>query len=91
MEKKPPTNMPASPTPPNADQRLFVGTVISLTWQLFIVVLVPFLGGHFLDVRFDTAPLFTLLGLVLALLLTGAVTYRAYQVLAAGPTEKKND
>jgi hypothetical protein len=28
-------------TPPTAEQQLFVGTVLSLSWQLLIVVVIP--------------------------------------------------
>lgn len=68
-------------TPPTAEQQLFVGTVLSLSWQLLIVVVVPFLGGHFLDERYDSSPWFTLAGLLLALTMAVLVTYRGYQTL----------
>lgn len=66
---------------PTPQQQLFVATAITLTWQLFVVVLLPFLGGQWLDNKQDSAPLFTLIGLGIALALAALVTYRAYQVL----------
>ncbi|CAN5124847.1 hypothetical protein BH09PAT3_BH09PAT3_6460 [soil metagenome] len=93
MEQK---SKPDSPQPtqlPTAEQQLFIGTLLSLTWQLLIVVVVPFVGGHFLDERYDTAPLYTLIGLGLALALAALVTYRGYQTLtqAQSKSEKKHD
>lgn len=67
---------------PTAEQQLFIGTLLSITWQLLIVVVLPFVGGHYLDERYDTTPLWTLVGLGLALAMAGIVTYRGYQTLA---------
>lgn len=76
---------------PTAEQQLFVGTILSLSWQLLVVVVVPFLGGHYLDTRYHTEPWLTLAGLALALALAVLVTYRSYQTLlrAHKPTETK--
>ena len=77
------------PQVPTREQQLFVGTFISLSWQLLVVVLVPFIGGHFLDQKLGTAPLWTLLGLGLALSLATVATYRAYKTVATA-TKKDN-
>ena len=80
---------------PTAEQQLFVGTILSLSWQLLFVVVVPFIGGHYLDERNNTTPVFTLAGLGLALSLAALVTYRNYQILnkanAKTQSEKKDD
>lgn len=83
MERAPLTKKQTSTDLPTAQQQLFIGTVVSLTWQLLVVVLVPFIGGHYLDTRYDTAPLWTLIGLGVALLLASLATYRGYQTLSA--------
>lgn len=81
MEHKTPTKSDDSPTLPTAEQQLFVGTILSLTWQLLAVVVLPLAGGHFLDQRYDSTPLWTLVGLALALSLAVIATYRGYQTL----------
>ncbi len=78
MEQKSTIKSAKTPDLPTAAQQLFVGTIISLSWQLLIVVVGPFLGGHFLDEKYHTTPLWTLIGLGVALLLAGLVTYRGY-------------
>jgi hypothetical protein len=79
---KPETPHPAPVQIPTAEQQLFVGTLLTLSWQLLIVVVLPLVGGHFMDDRYNTTPLYTLLGLGLALSLAALVTYRGYQTLA---------
>ena len=77
---------------PTAHQQLFVGTMISLSWQLLIVVLAPAIGGHFLDQKTDREPLFTILGYVLAISLAALITYRAYKTMTTeSNTEVKHD
>lgn len=71
-----------TPQLPTAQQQLFIGTVLSVTWQLLIVVTLPFIGGHYLDEHFGSTPLWTLVGLVLALALAALVTYRGYKLLS---------
>jgi F0F1-type ATP synthase assembly protein I len=82
MERSSITKPNKSPELPTAEQQLFMGTVVTLTWQLLIVVVVPFVGGHFLDEHLGTTPVWTLAGLGLALILAGLATYRGYQTLA---------
>lgn len=68
-------------TTPTAQQQLFIGTAITLSWQLLVVVLMPALSGHFIDKHYQTTPLFTLVGLAAALSLAALVTYRGYKTL----------
>lgn len=51
-----------------AHSNAFVGMALTMSWQLAIVVLLPILGGHFIDVRQHSAPWFTLAGLGLAII-----------------------
>ncbi len=39
-----------------------------MSWQLAVVVLVPIVGGYKLDLRFHSSPLWTLIGLALAMI-----------------------
>lgn len=74
---------------PTREQQLFVGTFISLSWQLLVVVLVPFIGGHLLDQRLGTTPLWTIIGLSLALSLAALTTYRAYKTVSSSNKDTK--
>jgi F0F1-type ATP synthase assembly protein I len=48
-------------------QQLFMGTMLGMSWQLALVVLVPIFGGYKLDTHFNTSPYLTLTGLVVAM------------------------
>jgi F0F1-type ATP synthase assembly protein I len=49
-------------------RNLFLVMAMNMTWQLAIVVIVPVVGGHYLDDHFGTAPLWIIVGGVIALL-----------------------
>ncbi len=71
--KRTPTNSVTVPTPaggPKAKntQVLFNSAAIGMSWQLAVVVLVPIVGGYKLDLRFHSSPLWTLIGLALAMI-----------------------
>lgn len=55
---------------------------LNMSWQLAIVVLVPILGGYALDMRFNSLPLWTATGFVLALLSMVAVVWRQYKLFS---------
>lgn len=56
-------------------RQLFFSEVIGLSWRLAFTVLVPLIGGIQLDKRYDTEPLFTLLGLALAFVFGSAAVW----------------
>lgn len=66
---------------PSRQQQLFVGVFAGMSMQLLFVVLIPFLGGHFIDQKLQTAPLFTLIGLGVALVAAGLTVWRAYKTV----------
>lgn len=71
--KRAPTNSVAAPTPAGRpetknNQVLFNSAAIGMSWQLAVVVLVPIVGGYKLDQRFHSSPLWTLVGLALAMI-----------------------
>lgn len=47
-------------------QSLFYVMVMDMTWQLAVVVLLPIVGGFYLDRYFHTAPGLLIAGIVLA-------------------------
>ena len=44
----------------------FIGAVLTMSWQLAIVVLIPVVGGFELDRHFKTLPIITIIGFVIA-------------------------
>lgn len=77
-EKAVPVAQNSGGTQPKFDQamyqrNLFLILLLSMTWQLAIVVLIPLVGGHELDKHYHTAPLWTVIGGVVALLGVAAV------------------
>lgn len=50
-------------------KQLFISSALTMSWQMAIAVLVPIVGGYYLDQYFKTTPLITLLGMVAALAL----------------------
>ena len=61
------SNVPQPSLDISAYNSLFVSMVLGMSWQLAVVVVVPIVGGHLLDLRQKTDPLFTLIGLVIAI------------------------
>lgn len=55
----------------------FRGAAIGMSWQLAIIVLLPILGGYKLDATYGSTPLWTLVGLCLALVGSVLVIRRA--------------
>lgn len=52
----------------SAQQNMFIAMTLSMSWQLALVVIVPIVGGHFLDEHYRMAPWLTLVGLVVAII-----------------------
>ncbi len=50
-------------------KQMFISSALSMSWQMAIAVLVPIVGGYYLDQYFKTSPFITLFGMVLALVL----------------------
>jgi len=63
-------------------RRQFFVAGLNMSWQLAIVVLVPVIGGHKLDERFSSTPLWTFIGLGLALLLMFFILKRQLQLVS---------
>lgn len=79
-------------TPPNSpdpnevmyQQNLFLVTVLNMSWQLAIGVIVPIVGGYKLDEHYDTKPWLTIVGFVIA----AAATFVIMKVTVAQATKK---
>jgi F0F1-type ATP synthase assembly protein I len=57
-------------------QNLFIVMALNMSWQLAVVVIVPLVGGYKLDQHFDSSPIYTIIGLVVAVLASFGVLYR---------------
>ncbi len=62
-------------------QKLFIGTMFGVSWQMAIAVLLPTVAGYQLDNHFNTAPVLTLIGLTLAVVGSVLVIRRALKDL----------
>ncbi len=60
-----------------AAKQLFISSVISMSWQMAVAVLVPVVGGYYLDRHFNSAPWITLFGLMLGVILCVMIVRRA--------------
>lgn len=69
-----------SPPPAKRNQEYSMWSALGLVWELGYIIAIPAVlfgfGGAYLDKRFGLSPLFTLLGLLLALLISGFAVYR---------------
>lgn len=69
---------------------VFLAAAFNLSWQLAIVVLVPIFAGYKLDQHFNALPVFTVVGLVVAMFGTAAVLRRQLQLLGPPPKAKSS-
>jgi F0F1-type ATP synthase assembly protein I len=63
-------------------RNLFLIMALNMTWQLAIVVLLPVVGGYYLDQHFGTTPILVIIGAVIAVLGVAGVLRRV--VMMAG-------
>ena len=83
------TATPLSPAPNSSKTSKYsanpsgivVSLSISMGWQLAVVVLAPLLGGHFIDKKMDSAPIWTIVGLAVAMAGMIVVVKRTLQQL----------
>jgi F0F1-type ATP synthase assembly protein I len=57
----------SKPSLATGDGAVFLAAALDMSWRLAIAVLVPIIGGHFLDEAFNTAPWITVAGFIVAL------------------------
>ncbi|MBI2934698.1 MAG: AtpZ/AtpI family protein [Chloroflexi bacterium] len=66
-----------------------VWTLMGLGWYIGLSIALPLLAGWWLDGKVDTAPWFTLLGLVLGLVLAFTGAYRMVLTMIQEQSNKK--
>ncbi len=69
------------PVNDDLSQKLFVGTMLGMSWQMAIAVLIPTVGGYKLDDYFHTSPKLTLLGLSIAVVASVLIIRNAIKSL----------
>jgi F0F1-type ATP synthase assembly protein I len=52
-----------------------------MSWQLLIVIVLPVVGGHLLDTRYHTAPIWMIVGVIVGLVGTIAVVRQTVRQL----------
>jgi F0F1-type ATP synthase assembly protein I len=62
-------------------KRLFFAGLIDISWRLSVAIILPIVGGYWLDNKTDSGNLFTLIGLLFGTILAGLVIYRTYKTL----------
>jgi len=72
-----------------AAKQLFISSALSMSWQMAIAVLVPIVGGFYLDKYFKTTPYLTLTGFILAILLVVLIVRRTIKQIPANDIEMK--
>ena len=68
----------------------FLLATTNMSWQLAVVVLIPIIGGFKIDQYFNSLPVGTIIGFILAMTGMGVVVWRQLQLLAP-KTETKVD
>lgn len=74
-----------------SDRSIFIAAVLNLTWQMAIVVLVPIVGGYYLDKYFHTVPLITIVGFVVSSFCVAIVLKQQLEMFGPTPTASKSD
>lgn len=68
---------------------IFVSAALDMSWRLAVVVLVPIIGGFALDRRFNSSPLLSISGFILAIAGVAVVIRQMLQQVAQLPVPKK--
>lgn len=69
--------------------KLFIGAALDMSWRLAIVVLLPVIGGFKLDEHYNTTPLITIGGFVVAMGGMALVVRNMLQQLVQSPVTNK--
>lgn len=91
MTPSPTVGSPHTPKSTEGDKKLksqFYMATLNMSWQLLLVVLIPVIAGVQLDKKFDTSPVFTIVGFIIALAGVVVVVWRQMQRVAPTDTEK---
>jgi F0F1-type ATP synthase assembly protein I len=70
---------------------IFISMVLDMSWRLALAVLVPIVGGHYLDKHFDSTPLITVIGFIVAAAGMALVMVQTVKTANKIPVPKKED
>lgn len=73
----------------NNPKTAFVAAALSMGWQMAIIVLVPVIGGHELDIHLKTSPYLMILGFVIAIVGTVLLLKNILVQLSPNQTKPK--
>ena len=68
---------------------IFISLTLDMSWRLAIVVLVPIIGGFYLDRWLGTSPVFMITGFVAAMVGMGLVMWQTMQTANQIQSPKK--
>ncbi len=71
-----------------AAKQQFFSAALGMSWQLAVVVLVPIIGGFKLDESTHSAPIYTIVGFIIAMIGMALVVWRQLQLLSPTPPHK---
>ncbi len=66
----------------SASTQTSAAIALSMSWQLLVTLVLPLVGGHYLDVRYGATPLWTIVGGLVAIVGCIVVVRQAMQQLA---------
>jgi F0F1-type ATP synthase assembly protein I len=67
----------------NSSAQTSAGIALTMSWQLLVVIVLPIVGGHLLDTRYHTSPVWMVVGMVVGLAGTIIVVRQAMQQLSS--------
>jgi F0F1-type ATP synthase assembly protein I len=73
------THTPSEPSP--ASVQTSAAVALGMSWQLLVVIVLPMVGGRFLDSRFHMSPVYTGIGMALGVIGTILVIRRTVRQL----------
>jgi F0F1-type ATP synthase assembly protein I len=63
-------------------KRLFFVGLFDISWRLAAAIIIPVVGGHWIDNKTDSGNLFTLIGLFSGTILAGFIIYKTSKKLS---------
>lgn len=62
-------------------KQLFINSALAMSWQMAIAVLIPVIGGYYLDKYFNTNPWLTIVGFLVAIVLVAVIVKKTINQL----------
>jgi F0F1-type ATP synthase assembly protein I len=88
VNEKQPTPAKTKASKNRSNKYEFIVAASNMSWQLAIVVLVPVIGGYKLDVKLNSSPVITIIGLIIAMIGSGLVLRNQLKKFGPAPIEE---